>query len=309
MATEAALVDPCGTARLGGSGACATRPDAAPGNGILRGMGEVRADDGHRLWTSVTGTGPPLVLCHGGPGLWDMCAGLAADLADRRTVHRWDQRGCGRSQPGGPYTLARALADLDAVVGAAGAPVALLGHSWGAQLALRYALEHPDRVDRLVYLSGTGLSVTAWRPAFRAAYVRRLGRQAARLRDLQDTDPRGAAMLRWSLDVADPARAAGIAAAMATPWLAVNTEANRGLDADASAHWDEAALTDACRRLPVPTLILDGAEDIRPRWAIDSLAAALPEVTRATLPAVAHLPWLEAPGPTAEAIRTFLGPG
>ena len=75
------------------------------------------------------------------------------------------------------------------MVGAAGAPVALLGHSWGAQLALRYALEHPDRVDRLVYLSGTGLSVTAWRPAFRAADVRRRGRQAARLRDLQDTDP------------------------------------------------------------------------------------------------------------------------
>jgi proline iminopeptidase len=32
-----------------------------------------------------------------------------------------------------------------------------LGHSWGAQLALRYALDHPARVSGLVYLSGVGL--------------------------------------------------------------------------------------------------------------------------------------------------------
>jgi pimeloyl-ACP methyl ester carboxylesterase len=72
----------------------------------------VVTDDGCRLWTTRSGTGDPLVLCHGGPGFWDTFAGLAGLLGDTATAHRWDQRGCGRSEWRGPYTLARSLADL-----------------------------------------------------------------------------------------------------------------------------------------------------------------------------------------------------
>jgi pimeloyl-ACP methyl ester carboxylesterase len=66
-------------------------------------------DDGCRLWTTRTGTGEPLVLCHGGPGFWDTFEDLAGLLADVAAVHRWDQRGCGRSERRGPYTVARGL--------------------------------------------------------------------------------------------------------------------------------------------------------------------------------------------------------
>ena len=55
----------------------------------------VSMDDGCRLWASVNGTGAPLVLCHGGPGLWNNLEALEALLADRVTVIRYDQRGCG----------------------------------------------------------------------------------------------------------------------------------------------------------------------------------------------------------------------
>jgi proline iminopeptidase len=263
----------------------------------------VLTEDGRELWTSVSGSGPAVVLVHGGPGLWDMFGELAAALADRFTVWRWDQRGGGRSAPGGPYTIGRFVADLDAVVAAAGAPVAVVGHSWGAQLALRHALAHPDRVTRLVYLSGTGLSVDSWKPAHNAAAVRRLGPDAARLRTLEG---RAAAVLQWSADVADPARAAAIAEAMATPWFPVAMDVHRGITGDVAAHWDEAAIETACRALRVPTLILEGAEDNRPRWAVDSLAAALPHVTRVTLPGVGHLPWLEAPDAALPPLRDFL---
>src|SRR5208282_4417446 len=107
-----------------------------------------RAEDGCRLWTAETGGGAPLILCHGGPGLWDMFGSLADPLAgsladplagsladplagsladplagslagDVRVV-RWDQRGCGRSERRGPYSVARSVADLDAVRGALG---------------------------------------------------------------------------------------------------------------------------------------------------------------------------------------------
>lgn len=81
----------------------------------------MRTDDGCEQWTDVSGNGPPLVLCHGGPGLWDMFGELAAELADVRTVWRWDQRGGGRSGGPGRYAVDRFVADLDALVTAAGA--------------------------------------------------------------------------------------------------------------------------------------------------------------------------------------------
>jgi proline iminopeptidase len=270
----------------------------------------VLTDDGHRLWTETTGRGDPLVLCHGGPGLWDMFGDLARMLAGVRTVHRWDQRGCGRSQPGGPYSIARSVADLDAVRRHLGHErMALLGHSWGAQVALRYALDHPDRVTRLIYLSGTGLSADSWRDAFHASFDRRLGADRTRLDELEAgsaADQRAAAVLRWSADFVDRARARQHAEAMATPWFPVNWEANRLLNAEIKATWRESELIAACRELPVPTLILEGAEDLRPRWAVDSLAAVLPAVTRVTLDGVGHLPWIEAPQATAAALREFL---
>jgi proline iminopeptidase len=74
---------------------------------------DVRADDNCRLWTATTGHGKPLVMCHGGPGLWDMTGSLAAVLAPRLSVIRWDQRGCGRSERRGPYSVARCAADLE----------------------------------------------------------------------------------------------------------------------------------------------------------------------------------------------------
>jgi proline iminopeptidase len=263
--------------------------------------------DGAVLWTEVSGVGPPLVVCHGGPGLWDMFGGLARELGDVRTVWRWDQRGCGRSGGDGPYTVGWFLADLDAIVEAAGAPVDLLGHSWGAQLALAYALAHRQRVRKLVYVAGTGLSLDTWRPEFYERSAARLAPEMERIQALEEAgDSREATILRWSADTHDRSRGRAIAEAMATPWFPVNWAAHSGIQADQRAHWDEKAVEAECRSLGVPTLILDGAEDLRPRWALDSLAAALPKVRRVVLPGVGHLPWLEAPEPASAALREFL---
>src|SRR4029077_19104734 len=91
---------------------------------------DVSTDDNCRLWTAETGRGEPLIMCHGGPGLWDMSGSLAARLAERLTVIRWDQRGCGRSERRGPYSVARCVADLDAIFGQR-TKDALFRHSWG----------------------------------------------------------------------------------------------------------------------------------------------------------------------------------
>jgi proline iminopeptidase len=272
---------------------------------------DVVTGDGCRLWVDRSGTGEPLVLCHGGPGLWDVFGDLAAALADVATVFRWDQRGGGRSDHRGPYTLDRFVADLDAVRGMSGRDrVALLGHSWGAQLALAYTLRYPERVSRLVYVSGVGLG-SDWRPEFHRNADERLGPRRARFARLRAAErtpeqDRELAVLQWSIDFVDAGRALGWAQAMATPWYGINYECNRALGAELAQTWREPDLVAACRRLPVPTLIIDGAADLRPRWAVDSLAAALPAVTRVVLDRVGHLPWIEAPSEFGAAVRGFL---
>ena len=188
-------------------------------------MDEVRADDNCRLWTEEAGRGEPLIMCHGGPGLWDMSGSLAATLASRLRVIRWDQRGCGRSERRGPYSVARCAADLDAVRSGLGLEkTALFGHSWGATLALRYALDHPDRVSALVYACGTGLG-WSWREPFEPRHLRPAGpapgpasrncRPGARSRE--------ATIVQWSAEFGD-GREREHAEEMATPWFGINQD-------------------------------------------------------------------------------------
>ncbi|MFI9010700.1 alpha/beta fold hydrolase [Actinosynnema sp. NPDC053489] len=260
---------------------------------------KVIADDGRVLWAAEQGRGVPLVLCHGGPGLWDMFDGLAELLADRVRVIRWDQRGGGRSERDGPYTVARTIADLDAVRAHFDLPrTALLGHSWGADVALHYALAHPGRVSSLVYVSGTGLGQD-WREEYRRNRAERLGD------DVGGSSDRDAAVRAWTADFADPATARQRAEELATPWFGVNEEANAALNAE-SRTWDEGELVARCRELEVPTLIVDGAADVRPRWAVDSLAGALPDVARVVLPGAGHVPWVESPGSFGWAVLAHL---
>ena len=117
-------------------------------------------------------------------------------------------------------------------------------------------------------------------------------------------------MLRWSADFADRDRAMEYAERMATPWFDVNYECNAEINAEINAldkvTWQEDELLAACRELAVPTLIVDGAQDIRPRWAVDSLHQALPSATRVVLPDVGHVPWLEDPAAFYSTLLEFL---
>jgi pimeloyl-ACP methyl ester carboxylesterase len=131
----------------------------------LGGTTRLARPDGTRLALhasrAAVATRPPVVVVHGGPGVADMAhdAPAYAALATDRDVYVYDRVGTGASSrladPTG-YTLRRAVADLEAVRVATGAPeVVLLGHSWGARVATAYAQEHPGEVAALV-LSAPG---------------------------------------------------------------------------------------------------------------------------------------------------------
>ena len=111
----------------------------------------VTSADGSRIAYEVTGSGPALVIVDGA-----MCQramgpsrGLAEQLAGSFTVHTYDRRGRGESDEGAsPYSVAREVEDLVAVIGAAGGTAHVLGVSSGATLALEAARQGAP-IDRL----------------------------------------------------------------------------------------------------------------------------------------------------------------
>lgn len=102
-----------------------------------------------------TGIGPDVVILTGGPGCVQY---LEHDQLAPRNHRAWypEPRGVGRSG-GGPHTMERAIADLEAIRVAVDVERwIVLGHSWGCDLGVRYALEHPDSVTSVVGLAGRG---------------------------------------------------------------------------------------------------------------------------------------------------------
>ena len=268
--------------------------------------------DGCSLWTQVTGGGEPLVLCHGGPGLWDYLPPLARLAGPRTRVHRYDQRGCGRSGHQGPWTLDQFITDLDALRAHFGYQSwAVGGHSFGADLALRYALRYPHRVTAVVYICGTGIEWNTHRHAHKAAARARRSRhervRLAALAKAQRTpaQEREFLTLTWAADYAHHARGLAAAGEMAAAGIPVNYQLNKIINHELQAE-SPAALAPACRALPVPVLLLQGGQDPRPAAACDTLAHALPAAARIVLPEAGHLPWTEAPEQTGTILRNFL---
>ena len=107
---------------------------------------------------------PPLVLVHGGRDHarnWDWVAGR---LRDRWHIITPDLRGHGDSQwsQDGNYGMTGYIYDLAQLVHQRGlAPVTLIGHSLGGNIATRYAGIYPDKVQSLVSIEGLGPSPKA----------------------------------------------------------------------------------------------------------------------------------------------------
>lgn len=98
----------------------------------------------------------PILTIHGGPGFSHRYLRPWVGEGLDRTIVYFDLPGCGESSrhPGSGYPLAEYVADVDAVRTGVGAQRAvLLGHAWGAILAVEYSLAHPENVSALVLVN------------------------------------------------------------------------------------------------------------------------------------------------------------
>ncbi len=111
---------------------------------------------GHRIYVEQCGNprGIPVIVLHGGPG--GGCSPAMRRYFDPHVyrVVLFDQRGCGRSRPHASVeenTTWHLVQDIEAIRAALGIErFIVFGGSWGATLALIYAITHPDQVSQLV---------------------------------------------------------------------------------------------------------------------------------------------------------------
>src|ERR671915_2340148 len=100
----------------------------------------VTSADGTPIACWRSGEGPPLVLVHGAAANHGRWSPVLPALEERFTVYAIDRRGRGGSGDGDGYTMEREAEDIASVVDSIGEPVNLLGHSYGALLALEATL-------------------------------------------------------------------------------------------------------------------------------------------------------------------------
>lgn len=271
-------------------------------------IGRVRVR-GVELLTRMLGTGPQVTVLHGGPGAQhDYLLPQYDELAERRCLVYYDQRGGGASgvERTVPVGWQEQVADLHALREAWRLDrLTLVGYSWGGLLALLYAAQHADAVERLALVAPAPIT-RARRDEFERRLARRMAdpelvaaRQALQRSGLREKDPDTYARRAFELSVAgyfhDRTRVRDLTAFRVT-------ERTRREVWESLGDYDlRAALT----RVRVPALVVQGREDALPVESAREIAEAL-DAELALLDATGHAVHVEATGELMTRLDAFL---
>jgi pimeloyl-ACP methyl ester carboxylesterase len=254
---------------------------------------------------SHTGSGPALLLLHGGPALTDYMDLLAPELDGWHGV-RYQQRGLPPSAEDGPFTVEQHVADAVAVLDELGLDRAVvLGHSWGGHLALHLAVAHPGRVAGLVIVDPLGAVGDGGVGEMGAELASRLSPSAlvqleavnARLATpaARDADALASLRLLWPGYFAEPAAAPPLPDGMR-----ISLACYGGTFGSITGHLD-AGFGGRLKEITAPAVFVLGERSPMPVAQGEQTAALLPGAEVRVVPGAGHLPWHERPGCLADA--------
>ncbi|KAA1428491.1 alpha/beta fold hydrolase [Nocardioides antri] len=248
---------------------------------------------------TVVGTGPEVLLLHGGPGLSDYLGPLAEELRDSYTVATYTQRGLDPSAVDGDISVAGHVADAVAVAKHLGWERPIVGgHSWGGHLTLHLLARHPGRwraalvVDPLGAVGDGGLSQFAAEMRNRIPAATR-----SRVEELDAIEEKSGSLppdlqmeylrLVWPAYFPDP----GLAPPM--PELQIAThQAQMWADMMAALPALEAGLAGCA----VPTIFVHGELSPLPVTASTESADLMVNAAVDVIEGAGHFIWMDAPG-------------
>lgn len=236
----------------------------------------------------VPSSSPPVLVLHGWGASIDAVGSIVSGLGRSVEIVAVDLPGFGRSDPPTEsWTVSRYAAfvlQFAAVLSLE--RFSVLGHSFGARIAITLADEHPEKVERLLLTGAAGIRARR-RPSYYAKVaLAKLGRVLGAVggspgRRLQ-------ASLRRRVASAD--------------WLAAS-EALRGTFRLVIAE----DLTGRLSRIRVPTLLVWGEQDAdTPLWMGEKMERLIPDAGLVVLPGAGHYAYAERPSEFNRVAEHFL---
>lgn len=224
-----------------------------------------------KIWTVTQGQGLPVMLCNGGPGCCDYLSPVAEMIEDLAQVIRFEQRGCGRSDPTPPYDVETCVTDLENIRKYYRIDRWIIGgHSWGPNLALAYTLAYPAHVLGLLCIAGGKVhNDREWHQE----YERRQKEEGEILPAFEY-----------------PANEI------------VNEQVNRSW----KKYIQEPGLLKVISQLEIPAIFVYGEKDIRPSWPVEQLAQLIPRGRFELIKGAAHCIWLTHSNELQLLLRDFL---
>jgi proline iminopeptidase len=267
-----------------------------------------------RLFYEVVGSGEPIIIVHGGPGLDHRYLRPGLDiLAARHQLIYYDQRGTGRSDAAldsSAINLDAFVEDIDALREGLGFErVTVLTHSFGSLFGLEYARRHPEHLRALILMNpvepGTRFrDETATRQ--RAARTEEDSTELAELMSSEAFAAHDPATIGEIYRVAfrgtfrDRARVDEVNLDIARRTAENGQEVGRLLGQSlGSVDW-----WDRLPEIDVPTLVLAGRYDVPPVAMGRAMAEALPRGTFVRLDS-GHFPYVEDPAGLTSAVSAF----
>lgn len=256
-------------------------------------MHRMRTPSGTMISYEAWGSGPPLVLVHGSFSdhrtNWEL---VSPRLAERFSVVAIARRGRGETDATEWHGVLDEAEDVAAVLAVLDEPAFLLGHSYGAHVALAAALERSDRIAKLVLYEPPRTNLPAPEALEQLEELAREGNWVQFASTfLRDTllVPAGEleelkALPLWPPIVADAKASLGDMRALTSYVFDVGTAI----------------------RVQVPTMLQFGSESPRELFLTDALASVIPDVRVEALTGQGHEGMTTDPEQFVESVSRFL---
>lgn len=270
---------------------------------------------GAELYYKIMGSGEPIVVLHGGPGLeHTYLLPQMGILAKSFKLIFYDQRTTGGSvnhtEPSS-ITLETFVDDLEGIRKAFDLDkMNLLGHSWGGMLAMFYALEYPENLNSLMLISSGGARSDFWNDLYSNIERKRTPEDSLALAemsvsaDLNEMEAWGRYMKVFFRSYFYDQRLGD----QLNMKVSDTTLRNRRLLA--STPLGQAVrdynIVDQLSKVRIPTLVLHGVSDVIPLEYAEEIHENIEGSVFVVLEQCGHFPYIEKPDEFFDAVDTFM---